>query len=219
LADNLWAVDDEVPGLPGARRRMTIVRRGDSGLVFYNAVPLDERGEKAVRALGRPAALILPNRFHMLDATPFAAHFAVPAFAPAPALGLPLTPPGTAPITSFPADPAIELIVVDGFKTAEVGLIVRSSDGRASLVTGDVVTNAPHGPGFSGFMLRVVGFTGPAPRLPPPVRLRVMRNRAAVRQLLERLAQVPRLERIVPSHGEIFRDDAGAALRTIASSL
>ena len=42
FAAKVWLVDDEVPGLKGATRRMTIIRRADGTLVFFNAIPLPD---------------------------------------------------------------------------------------------------------------------------------------------------------------------------------
>jgi hypothetical protein len=57
LDDNLWAVESDVPGIPGLERRMSIVRRADGGLLFYNAVPVRDAVLGEIRALGAPAQL------------------------------------------------------------------------------------------------------------------------------------------------------------------
>ena len=62
-------------------------------------------------------------------------------------------------------------------------------------------------------------FTGDKPKLPIPVRLRVLRNRGALRAQLLRLAAMPGLVRIVPSHGAIVDQDPGGVLGEIAASL
>lgn len=62
--------------------------------------------------------------------------------------------------------------------------------------------------------------TGDRPKLPVPVRLRVVRDRAAVRAHLERCAAMPgRLARIVPSHGAVIERDPAGVLREIAAGL
>ena len=50
--DNLWSVEGFVPGAP-FRRRMTIARRADGTLIFFHAVPLEEKVLTEVQALGR----------------------------------------------------------------------------------------------------------------------------------------------------------------------
>ena len=54
LDENLYSIEADVPGIPGLRRRMAVVRRSDGGLLFFNAVPVDEEALAQLRALGRP---------------------------------------------------------------------------------------------------------------------------------------------------------------------
>lgn len=217
LADDLWTLEDDVPGLPGARRRMTVIRRGDGTLTFFNAVPFGPETEAAVRALGRPATLVVPNRFHALDAGPFAEHLGLVAYAPREALADLAPRVGARPSSELQGDAALQVLTVDGFRTHEVALLVGSTE--KTLVVADLVTNAPHGPGLVGFFMRLVGFTGPEPKLPMPVRKRVGRDLRAVKAQLEQLAATPGLVRLVPSHGAVVTGDVAGALRRVAASL
>lgn len=126
--------------------------------------------------------------------------------------------PGTQGMAAFPADPAIEAAAVDGFVTGEVALLVKG-DARVTLLVCDVLTNQRHAGGFFGAVMRLMDFSGPAPKLPKPVRRRVLRDGKAVAALLERWAAVPGLVRLVPSHGEVQEHDAPAALRAVAATL
>jgi len=54
LEENLYAIEGAVPGIPGLRRRMAIVRRADGGLLFFNAVPV---GEEALARITCPIGL------------------------------------------------------------------------------------------------------------------------------------------------------------------
>ena len=56
LDDNLWAVRGLVPGATFTRR-MCVVRRSDGSLLFFHAIPLEEKTLAEVQALGRPATL------------------------------------------------------------------------------------------------------------------------------------------------------------------
>ena len=56
---------------------MTVLRQGDGTLLFYDAVPVDDATLEQLRALGRPAVLIVPNQYHSLDA-PARAHRLLP---------------------------------------------------------------------------------------------------------------------------------------------
>lgn len=217
--DGLWCVTDAVPGLPGATRRMTIVRLHDGGLLFYNAIPLPDAQLAEVRALGRPAALLVPCAFHCVDGGAFAAKLGVPSFTPAAGLEtVRARIVDVRPVTELPLDSALELRTVDGFVTHEACLVVRRAD-AASLLCADVFTNAPHAGGFPGWGMRLFGFTGPEPKLPPVVRRRQLRDAAQVKRFFDEAAAVPGLRRLIPTHGEVFEQGAADALRAIASTL
>jgi len=219
LDENLYAIESEVPGIPGLRRRMAIVRRADGGLLFFNAVPVGEEALARIRALGTPAMLVIPQHLHMIDAHAFRDRLGVRVYAPAAtraAVGEMVSLDGA--FEDIPADPSVSIVAVSGFRTGE-GLAVVHSDGRVSLVVADVVLNVPNGPGARGLLFRLLGLTGDRPKLPFPVRLRVLRDPAALRAQLADLAQIPGLARIVPSHGPVVDRDPAGVLREIAASL
>jgi hypothetical protein len=118
----------------------------------------------------------------------------------------------------IPADRSVAVITAAGFKTGEGMALVRSGP-RVSLVVADVVLNVPHGKGVAGLAFRLLGLTGDRPKLPLPVRLRVLGDRRALRAQLEELARTPGLARIVPSHGAVVDRDPAGVLREIAASL
>jgi hypothetical protein len=213
-APNLWTIDDDVPGLPGAGRRMSIVRRADGALLFYNAVPVPEATLTQVRALGRPGQLMLPNQFHALDAAAFSQKLDVAAFAPDVALTPLAERLACRPMHALPPDAGLEVFTVDGFRTHEAVLCV-----AGSLLVADLVTNVPHRNSLVGLPLRMLGFSGPQPKLPKPVRKRVEIDTSAVKRLLNVLADKAGLERLVVSHGEIYEGDVPAALRHVAQAL
>ena len=219
LEENLWTVSSGVPGIPGLRRRMSIVRRTDGGLLFFNGIPVDDAALDTLRAIGRPAFLVVPQRFHTLDVHAFREKLGVRVLAPGcdrERIGRIVEVDGT--FEDLPPDPAVEVVTVAGFKTGEGMAIVRSG-GRTSLLVADVVLNVPNGPGPSGFLFRMLGLTGSRPSLPLPIRLRVLRDWRALRAQLEELARTPGLVRIVPSHGAVVDRDPAAVLRRIAASL
>lgn len=214
LAENLWTVDDGVPGLPGATRRMTIIRRADGTLVFFNAIPLPDDALAQLGRMGKPAALVIPNEFHALDAPAFAHRLGLTAFAPVVAVPELSGRMACRAVTELQLDPGMQLYTVEGFKTKEAALVVGDA-----LIVADLVTNAPHGGGVTGLLMRAVGFTGDAPKLPKPVRRRVGEDLPAVKALLVELADRPGLERIIPTHGGVVGTGAAAALRDIAAGL
>ncbi len=218
IDDNLWCIDDDVPGLRGARRRMVIARRSDGKLVFFNAVPVGDETLAAVRALGAPAYLIIPNRFHTIDAAAFRDKLKLQAYGPPKSLDEVRRNVEVAKYADLPPDPTMAIHTVDGFKTGEAVLVVRTGP-RASVIVSDLVVNQRHGPGFTGLMMRLVGFTGDRPKLPKVVKMRILEDAAVVRALLETLATTPGLARIIPSHGDIIDKDAAEVLRAIATTV
>lgn len=209
----VWTVDDDVPGLPGATRRMSVVRRPSGELVFFNAVPVPDATLEALKALGRPAHLLVPNAFHTLDVPAFIDRLGVTAWVPDVATASLSGRFPCRPISAFPKDEGLRVFTVEGFKTKELALVA-----ERTLFTGDLVTNSPHGTGAAGFLMRVVGFTGPEPKLPFPVRQRVETDRRAVRELLLTLAGLE-LDRLVPTHGAVVEGDVAGVLRKVAAGL
>ncbi len=212
--EHLWTIDDDVPGLPGATRRMTVLKRPDGTLLFYNAIPVPDATLEQLRALGTPAVLIVPNQFHALDVAAFAHRLGLTAYCPDVAVTPLAERLACKPMDAFPADPSLRFFKVEGFRTHEVVLV----SGK-TLIVADLLTNAPHGKGVMGFMMKLVGFTGPEPKLPRPVRKRVGRDLGAVRALMNELAALEGLERIIPSHGSIIETGGREALRAVAATL
>jgi hypothetical protein len=198
---------------------MAIVRRSDGSLLFFNAVPVGEETLARIRGLGTPAMLVVPQQLHMLDAHAFRERLGVRVYAPAvarDAVAARLAVDGA--FEDIPPDPAVSIVTASGVKTGEGIGVVRSGD-RTSLLVADVVLNVPDGPGFQGLVFRLLGMTGDRPRLPWPVRLRVVRDRSALRARLEDLAGIPGLTRIVTSHGGMVDRDPAGVLREIVASL
>lgn len=219
LEENLWTVTGDVPGVPGLRRRMAIARRSDGDLVFFNAIPVSDEALREIRALGRPAFLVVPQHLHMIDAHAFREKLGVKVHAPR--LGRArveqrVKVDGT--FEELPPDPAVRVESVPGFRTGEGVAWVRSGE-RTTLVVADAVVNVPDGPGVQGFLFRVLGMTGPTPRLPLPVKLRVVGDRGAVRRWMEAAAATPGLARIVVSHGRNVESDAAGVLRAVAATV
>jgi hypothetical protein len=220
LEENLIVVDSALPR-GRIRRRMSVVRLSDRRLVFHNAVPLGMPAMGELEAFGRPAFLVVPNRFHRLDIHAWKARFpACAVLCPRPAakaVGAVVAVDGA--LDALPRDPALAVETLSGSKTEEAVLVARSPDGaRASLLFGDAVMNLPHLPGLEGFLLRLIGSTG-GPRVTGLTRLVAVADRRALAAHLERLAATLGLLRLVPSHGAIVSARAGEVLREVAARL
>jgi hypothetical protein len=217
LDDNLWTVRGRIPGREVGDRRMAIVKRSDGRLLFYNAIPLEEGALAEVLAWGTPAFLVLPYNLHMMDGHAFQARLGLQVFGPAQDGKMAARVKVEGGFDAVPSDPAVRVEALDGMKSGEPVMIVESAGGeRQSLVFADALMNIP-GEGASLFA-RLAGLAG-GPRVPRVIKWAFVRDKRALRAHLERLAALPRLARLIPSHGGIVVDDAAGVLRRIAATL
>ena len=217
LEDNLWAVDGEVPGLP-LRRRMTILRLPDGRLALHNAIPLEEKEQARLESFGTPAFLVVPNGFHRLDFHAYKQRYpSLKVLAPAQAAHRAKVA-AVVPVDGALGDlPGVRVEALEGSKLESV--LIAESDGRLSLIVGDTIMNNPDRlPGWKGALFGLIGSTGGA-KVTPLARLALVADRKKLRAHLERLAALPGLRRIVPSHGAIIDVGAGEVLRRVAAAL
>jgi hypothetical protein len=213
--DNLWLIEGPVPGLPFPRR-MSIVRRADGTLLFFNAIPLEDSALAEVKAWGKPAVLVVPHDQHMIDARAFAEKLGLQVYGPRacePKLRQRADLAGT--LEDLPADPSVRIEPVAGVKNGEPALFV-SSGGRVSLLVSDVIMN--NRKETIGFFPRLVGFAGGI-KVPPVFRMMFLKDRPALKAQLERWAATPGLARLVPCHGDVVASGAPEAIRTAARAL
>lgn len=218
LEANLWCVEADLP-VSAVRRRMSVVRRSDGGLLFHNAVPLSEEAMRRIEAFGRPALLVVPNGLHRLDIHAFAARYpSLRVHCPAQAhRRVSARVPVDGHWSDLPPDPDVRAEPLEGSRFGEAALVVRSG-ARASLLFGDTVMNLPHLPGLEGRLLRLLGSTG-KPRVTPVARLLAVSDRRRLAAHLARLADLPGLCRLVVSHGRNVEQDAAGVLRAVARDL
>lgn len=212
-------MEGELPGGPPIRRRMSIVRLSDRRLAFHNAVPLREEDMRAVERLGDPALLLVPNRLHRLDVHAFTERYPGLRVFTSRAARAKVWEVATVEGTwqDLPIDPALSAHPIEGSRFGEAAFAVHSGD-RVSLLFGDTVMNNPPAAGPHGFVLRALGACG-GPKVTPLVRLLAIFDRAAVARSLHRLAHLPGLCRLVPSHGEVVDSAAEGGLRRAADAL
>jgi hypothetical protein len=216
LEDNLWTVAGGVPGLP-FRRRMSIIRRSDGTLLFFNAIPLDDTALAEVKAWGKPAVLVVPHDQHMIDARPFAEKLGLKVYGPKecePKIRARADVSGT--LEDIPSDPSIRIEPVAGVKNGEPALVVSSSGGRTNLLVSDVIMNNKKDQ--VGFLPRMMGFAGPA-KIVPVFRMMFLKDKKSLKTQLNRWADLPGLTRVVPCHGDLVSTAAPDALRTASSTL
>jgi hypothetical protein len=223
----LTAIDDRVWTVTGTihmpvgdlERRMSVVRLRDGGLVVWSAIALDDIEMARLEAWGRVAWLVIPGDDHRLDARIWlerypTTHVATPAGACDKALEV-VPVESTAP--DF-GDPDVRWITVPGTREHEAALTVRGSQGT-TLIVNDLIANLRHEHGFTGWMLRLMGFAGDEPNIPGVRRLAMVKDAHALADQLQAWSEIADLHCILVSHGEPIVDDPRGELRRLADSL
>jgi hypothetical protein len=223
----LQAVDDSVWTVTGTihmpvgdfQRRMTVVRLRDGGLVVYSAIALDEDEMARLDTFGRMAWLVVPGDDHRLDAKIWlqrypTTHVAAPAGARERALQV-VPVESTSP--DF-GDPNVRWVTVPGTREHEAALVVRGTRGT-TLVINDLIANLRHEHGFTGWMLRLMGFAGDEPSIPGVRRLAMIKDSNALADQLLAWSEIGDLHCILVSHGEPIVDDPRGELRRLSESL
>ncbi len=159
-------------------RRMTIVRLRDGRLVVFNAVALAEDDMRSLERFSTPAFLMVPNAHHRLDAKIWKDRY--------PNLEV-IAPPGArakveeaVPVAATGvdfSDPNVAVVTVSGTRDSEAALELRGSKG-ATLILNDMVGNMRKTSGFGGWLLRLLRFAGDEPRIPVPVKLTMIKDKA-----------------------------------------
>jgi hypothetical protein len=212
LEDNLWEVEGTLPGMP-LNRRMTLVRLEDGSIVVHNAICLKEEDQLEIERWGTVRYIIVPSGFHRMDAPRYAARYPeAKVLCPDPArkaASQVVRVDGN--LAAIPADPGLSVETLEGERIQEAVLIARSGGGRTSLVFNDSLMNLPAYPGFKGWVLRAMGSTG-APKVTPLMKVYAVKNKAALKAHLERLAALPNLVRAIPGHGAVVEGETTAAV-------
>jgi hypothetical protein len=219
LADNLWRVEGDLENMP-LKRVMTLAKRADGSVVVHNAVPLDDASMKRIDAWGPVKAIIVPNGYHRLDAPVFKERYPeARVYCPSGARkAVEQVVPVDGTYEDFPADGAVSFVTLDGLGAQEAAMVVRSGS-QVTLVFTDAVFNMPHLGGFTGFVFKHITKSTGGPRVTRIAKLFVVKDKAAFRAHLERLAETPGLARVIVGHGAMVSDDPAGMLRTAAATI
>jgi hypothetical protein len=219
LEPNLWRVVGTLPRM-ALRRVMTLVRLEDGRVVIHSAIALDEASMAEVERWGKPAVLLVPNGYHRLDAPAFVARY--------PDLAV-RCPRGSrrkveevvrvdGDYDGFDGGATLRLEHLDGVGKGEGVALVRSPSGT-TLILNDAVFNMPHGRGLAGLVFKYVTASTGGPRVSRLFRFLAVKDRAALRTHLERLAAEPDLVRVIVSHHRMITERPAEVLREVAASL
>lgn len=211
LSENLWTVSGKMP--KGNQRRMVVARLRDGRLLVHNAIALSEPEMAELDAFGEVAALLVPNGFHRQDAFIWKQRYPrAKVYCPKQALRkVAEAVAADGDYDAIPQDSSVRVEHLEGLAQREGVLQVTSNEG-ASVVFNDAVLNMAHGSALTGFF---VGPTG-RPSIPRFMRWFMVQDAKRLGAHLRRLAEVPRLQRIVVGHGATVEQDAPGVLRGLA---
>lgn len=220
LEANLWTVEGAVPNMP-LLRRMTLARLGDGSVVVHSAICLDDAAQREVDAWGPVRYVVVPNRFHRLDAAAYAERYPE-ARVVCPEAARRFVAKKTrvdGNLSLLPADASVRSERLTGSRIEEHVFVVSSAE-RTALIFGDTVFNVPKLPGFRGWVYGAIGSTG-APKVTPLMRLVSVGDRLALGAHLATLAATPGLFRVIPGHGFVVEGaaEAPAMLRAVSAGL
>ncbi len=217
LDERLWYVTGSLPH-GNVPRNMVIYRLSSGGLLIHSAVALKQEYMKQLEALGSLDYMIVPNKYHRLDAPLFKHRYPE----------IKVTCPSSIKThveRKVMADCAIEEVaeeigikyhVSTGFRPGDLVYEFDITGGKA-LVFCDLVFNLEHLKGLDGWLLKILGSTGFFGST-WIARLQ-MKDKGAVKSLLLDLAEIPDLKMIVPSHGKPILENCNEKLKEAASLL
>jgi hypothetical protein len=218
--DCILTVEGEIP-MPLGKfpRRMTVVGLSRNRSAVFSAMALREADMRRIEEVGKPSFLIVPNGHHRLDARPWKRRY--------PNLKV-LCPPGAKESVSEAApvdatgdilrDKDVDFVIVEGTGEAEAALVVRRENGT-TLIVNDMIANVRHPRGIGAKLIaRLAGFGVKRPRVPRVVKRIMVEDKKELAGQLREWSRIPKLRRIVPSHGEII-DRPAPALERMAEEL
>lgn len=219
VAENLWRVEGGLEGIP-LKRVMTIVKLASGGLVVHNAMSLEESAMKEIEAWGPVEHVIVPNGFHRLDAPAWKKRYPDARF---------YCPGGgrakveevvkvDGKLEDLPKSDGFSVETLEGTKGGEGVVTVRSKDG-ATLVFNDAIFNMPHFGGFQGWVFKHVTLSSGGPRVSRIGRFFLVKDKAAFKAHLERLAETEGLVRVIVSHHEMITESPAEAVRGAAATV
>jgi hypothetical protein len=218
VADNLWRVEGSLGAMP-LTRVMVIARLRDGRLVVHGAMAMEEAAMKQLEALGEPAVMLVPSRYHRMDAPRYARRYpSMRVYCPRGSRGqvaAVVRVDGT--YEDFAGDATVRLDHVDGIGDKE-GVVRVASDDGTTLVFNDILFNMPHGTGLGGLAIRFIGSSG-GPRVTGTGRFFLVKDARALARRFVALAATPDLVRVMVAHHETIDREPAEALRRVALTL
>jgi hypothetical protein len=218
LGERLRVVEGGLPDMP-LKRVMSVVRLDDGGLLIHGAVALNPAVMAELEAWGTPKILLVPNPWHRLDAPAFKRRYPkLQIYCPTGARArVERAVPVDGTYAELPPTGPLTIRYLDGVGEREGYLELREPDG-VTLIFNDAIFNQPHLPGLFGFIYKLIGSSGGA-RVTRLLKLAMVKDKAALKAQLLKLADTPQLARIIIMHGARVDAEPGAFLRQVAATL
>ena len=221
LDDGLLTVAGEIRmPLGNFPRRMTAVRLKSGKVAIWSAMSVSEPVLKRIQEMGEIGFLIVPGIGHRLDIIAWRRRFPeAKVLCPAGAKQAVEEAVKVDATKDVLVDPAVKFRTLAGVGEKEGALIVKRKDGT-SLVLNDVLANVRHPRGLGAqIMARVLGFGVKRPRMPRIGKRMFVTDQKALADDFRELAELPKLKRIIVSHGDVIADDPAGALSQGAKDL
>ena len=218
--EGILTVEGEIP-MPLGKfpRRMTVVGLSRNRSAIFSAIALNDNDMRRVEEVGEPSFLIVPNDHHRLDA-----HVWKERYPNIKVMGPPAAKESVseaAPVDSTKDilnDKDVDFVVVDGTGGGEAALVVRRKSGT-TLIAADIIANVRHPRGIGGkLIVGLFGFGRKRPQVPSVVQRKMVKDKKKLAGQLRKWSEIPKLRRIIPSHGEIV-DRPAPALERMAEEL
>jgi hypothetical protein len=217
LDERLWYITGSLP-FGNTPRNMVIYRLDSGKLLIHSAVALKDEYMTKLEQMGVFEYMIVPNRFHRLDASLFKKRYrSIKVICPS-AIREKVEQKVT--VDNTVEDLAEELViryhVPVGFKTGELVYELNMTSDKA-LVFCDLLFNLDHLGGIDGWFLRLLGSTGFFGTT--RVGRILMKDKPAIKKLLLKLSETDSLEFIIVAHGNPVTIDCSHKLKEAASIL
>ncbi len=217
LDDRLWYVTGSVPS-GNVPRNMVIYKLSSGGLLIHSAVALKGESMQQIEALGSLEYMIVPNKYHRLDAQLYKQRYPnIKVICPAAIRSNAEKKVSVDNTVGEVADKiGIEYHVAAGFRPGDLVYKLDVTGGKA-LVFCDLVFNMEHFGGLDGWLLKLLGSTGFfgsswIARLQ-------MKDKGAIKSLLLNLSDTKDLRMILVSHGKPILENCNEKLKQAASLL
>jgi hypothetical protein len=218
--DGVWIVTASCP-VP-LHRRMTVWRLPDGSLLAHSVIAMDDARMAKLDALGRVAIILVPHTGHRLDAGFYKTRYP-DARVVAPAAARAKVEEVIA-VDAIVEDElpkhGITIHPLPGWRHGELAYEIALPGGGRALVLSDVLTNPDPPPGFMAWVLSktTTGVKDPL-GVARIMKLTMLKDRAAAKAALARLADIPDLRLVSTAHGRPVLADCAGALRAGAATL